>query len=222
MEMIGYLIAYALYMVLRERSKRPVLARGTQYLGHRRAAYWARPRVQNSWRSPTRSTPTGPSGTTSSLSGGKTIVGGLAGGWIGVELVKREFGIRRKTGDLFVFPIIIGTCFGRVGCFLEGLEDHTYGIATNLPMGRRLRRRRPTPSHPTLRNRLPHPPGQSRSSSACAKPGATAICSSGSPMSYFGWRLAVDFIKPHDPRDLWLGISPIQWVCVAGDSGRAL
>src|SRR4051794_31363114 len=33
--------------------------------------------------------------------GGKTIVGGLLGGWIGVEIAKTRLGIRRSTGDLF-------------------------------------------------------------------------------------------------------------------------
>src|ERR1051325_735847 len=38
--------------------------------------------------------------------GGKTIVGGLLGGLIGVELAKKLAGIRRSTGDLLVLPII--------------------------------------------------------------------------------------------------------------------
>src|SRR4051812_28778034 len=37
--------------------------------------------------------------------GGKTIVGGLLGGWIGVEIAKKILRIRRSTGDSFVFPI---------------------------------------------------------------------------------------------------------------------
>jgi hypothetical protein len=56
------------------------------------------------------------------LLSGKTIVGGLLGGWIGVELVKKKFGVRRATGDLFVFPLVIGIAIGRVGCFLTGLR----------------------------------------------------------------------------------------------------
>jgi prolipoprotein diacylglyceryltransferase len=67
--------------------------------------------------------------------GAKTIVGGLLGGWIGVEIVKKWLGIRRSTGDAFVFPLIAGIAIGRVGCFLAGLADHTYGVATGLPWG---------------------------------------------------------------------------------------
>ena len=65
--------------------------------------------------------------------GGKTIVGGLLGGWVGVEIAKKCAGIRRSTGDLFVFPLILGMCLGRVGCFLTGLDDRTHGVATTLP-----------------------------------------------------------------------------------------
>jgi phosphatidylglycerol:prolipoprotein diacylglycerol transferase len=65
--------------------------------------------------------------------GGKTIVGGLLGGWLGVELAKYRTGIRQSTGDLMVFPLIFGMAVGRVGCFLTGLDDHTYGVATSLP-----------------------------------------------------------------------------------------
>src|SRR5947209_5774632 len=65
--------------------------------------------------------------------GGKTIVGGLLGGWAGVEIAKKALHVTRSTGDLFVFPLIVGTCLGRVGCFLTGLPDHTYGTFTTLP-----------------------------------------------------------------------------------------
>ena len=67
--------------------------------------------------------------------GCKTIVGGLLGGWAGVEIAKRIVGIAHSTGDAFVFPLIFGMAVGRIGCFLTGLEDHTYGLATTLPWG---------------------------------------------------------------------------------------
>lgn len=67
--------------------------------------------------------------------GGKTIVGGLLGGWIGVEIAKKLMRITTRTGDAFVFPLILGIAIGRIGCFLAGLADHTHGIATTLPCG---------------------------------------------------------------------------------------
>jgi 7,8-dihydro-6-hydroxymethylpterin dimethyltransferase len=69
------------------------------------------------------------------LIGGKTIVGALLGGWAGVTLAKNKLGIGHPSGDVYVFPLILGMCVGRVGCFLAGLEDHTYGTATSLPWG---------------------------------------------------------------------------------------
>ena len=67
------------------------------------------------------------------LLGGKTIVGGLLGGWIGVEIAKKLLGVTRSTGDDFVFPLCLGIAVGRIGCFLTGLPDHTYGNHTTLP-----------------------------------------------------------------------------------------
>jgi prolipoprotein diacylglyceryltransferase len=47
--------------------------------------------------------------------GGKTIVGGLLGGWLGVEIAKRISGIRQRTGDLFALPLCVGIAVGRLG-----------------------------------------------------------------------------------------------------------
>src|ERR1041385_2266405 len=67
------------------------------------------------------------------LLGGKTIVGGLIGGLIAVEWIKRRLGVVVSTGDLLTRPLILGIAVGRVGCFLSGLADRTYGVATSLP-----------------------------------------------------------------------------------------
>lgn len=67
--------------------------------------------------------------------GGQTIAGGLLGGWIAVETVKKLSGIRNRTGDLFALPLCVGIIVGRVGCLIAGLADDTYGKATNLPWG---------------------------------------------------------------------------------------
>ncbi|MCC8427024.1 prolipoprotein diacylglyceryl transferase [Mucilaginibacter sp. UR6-11] len=67
------------------------------------------------------------------LMGNKTIVGGMLGGLIGVELVKKKIGVTVSSGDLMVYPLISAMIIGRLGCFFAGLEDGTYGIATSLP-----------------------------------------------------------------------------------------
>jgi phosphatidylglycerol---prolipoprotein diacylglyceryl transferase len=65
--------------------------------------------------------------------GGKTIVGALIFGLISVELIKRYIGLRQSTGDLYAIPLALGIAIGRIGCFLTGLSDNTYGTPTNLP-----------------------------------------------------------------------------------------
>lgn len=142
--------------------------------------------------------------------GGKTVVGGLLGAWFGVELIKRTSGIQRRTGDLFVLPLCVGMAVGRIGCFVAGLADDTYGKATHLPwavdFGDGIGR------HPvqlyeifflilvgvllTRRANLPE--------------GARFRIFLG---SYLAWRLAIDFLKP---QPLVWGMNVIQWACVAG------
>src|SRR5438270_13855458 len=65
--------------------------------------------------------------------GGKTIVGGLLGGRVAEELTKRIIGEKQRTGDLFAAPLCFGIAIGRVGCFLEGLPDQTFGTPSSLP-----------------------------------------------------------------------------------------
>ncbi|MCM3725899.1 prolipoprotein diacylglyceryl transferase [Neobacillus cucumis] len=69
------------------------------------------------------------------LAEGKTIVGGLLGGLIGVETAKKLIGWTRSTGDDFVLPLAVGMMIGRIGCFLTGLDDHTYGVPTSWKIG---------------------------------------------------------------------------------------
>ncbi|WAC00977.1 prolipoprotein diacylglyceryl transferase [Lacinutrix neustonica] len=49
----------------------------------------------------------------------KTIMGGLFGGLLGVELAKKHIGETQSSGDLFTLPIILGIFIGRIGCFLS-------------------------------------------------------------------------------------------------------
>ena len=63
----------------------------------------------------------------------KTIIGGLLGGLIGVESIKRFIGEKQSSGDLFTFPLILGMMIGRIGCFSAGVSELTYGLASNLP-----------------------------------------------------------------------------------------
>lgn len=68
----------------------------------------------------------------------KTIIGGLLGGLIGVESIKKVIGERQSSGDLFVYPLILAMIIGRIGCFSMGVYEETYGVATSLPWGMEL------------------------------------------------------------------------------------
>lgn len=144
---------------------------------------------------------------------GKTIVGGLLGGWVGVEIAKRRVGIVRSTGDLLVAPLIVGMIVGRVGCFLEGPDDHTGGSLTTVPWA--VDGRHPAPLYEILALLALLPLTRLR-----AADGARfRLFYAG----YLGFRVLVDFLKapfgpdpvlPHP--DVWLGLTPIQWAAAAG------
>ena len=64
---------------------------------------------------------------------GRSILGALAGTIAAVELYKALRGISGSTGLVFVAGFSTTVMIGRIGCLLSGVEDQTYGIATNVP-----------------------------------------------------------------------------------------
>jgi len=142
--------------------------------------------------------------------GGKTIVGGLLGGWLAVELTKKLSGIKRRTGDLFALPLCVGIGAGRVGCLLAGLADDTYGKPTTLPWAVNLGDgigRHPVQVYEILFLVLL---GFIVSRKAEMAEGARFRVFMG---GYLAWRFAIDFLKPQPLVD---GLNLIQWSCVAG------
>jgi len=63
--------------------------------------------------------------------GGKSILGGLSGAYVGALVAKRILGYRRSTGDVFVPAVALGMAVGRVGCFLT----EQIGTPTSMPWG---------------------------------------------------------------------------------------
>jgi phosphatidylglycerol:prolipoprotein diacylglycerol transferase len=51
---------------------------------------------------------------------GKTILGALLGGYLGVEIAKKLIGYAHPTGDYFAVVAPLGILLGRVGCLLHG------------------------------------------------------------------------------------------------------
>lgn len=66
--------------------------------------------------------------------GGRTLLGGLAGAYLGVVVTKRVIGYRRHTGDLLAPGVALGMAIGRIGCFLTERP----GTPTLLPWGVRV------------------------------------------------------------------------------------
>ena len=145
---------------------------------------------------------------------GKTIVGALLGGLIAVEAVKRAIGVTQSSGDAFVFPLIAGIAIGRIGCFLAGLDDHTYGDPTSLPwavdFGDGI------PRHPTQLYEI----GFLAALCALLVAQRARFHRHGDlfrafMIAYLAFRLASDFIKPM-PCAYFAAVSGIQLLCVAG------
>jgi phosphatidylglycerol---prolipoprotein diacylglyceryl transferase len=66
--------------------------------------------------------------------GGRSILGGLAGAYVGAIATKRLVGYPKKTGDLFAPAVALGMAIGRIGCFLT----EQVGTPTTMPWGLRL------------------------------------------------------------------------------------
>lgn len=70
------------------------------------------------------------------LTDGKTIVAGLAGGYLAVELTKLARGIQVKTGDDIVIPLAASLVVGRWGCFFAGCcAGAPTDVAWGMPFG---------------------------------------------------------------------------------------
>ena len=62
----------------------------------------------------------------------KTVIGGILGGWMAVELTKWRLGVTRSTADAFVVPLAVAMAVGRLGCFFSGVTDRTHGDVTDV------------------------------------------------------------------------------------------
>lgn len=142
----------------------------------------------------------------------KTVMGGLFGGMIGVEITKRIIHEEKSSGDLFTLPIVVGIFIGRIGCFLSGTNEFTYGKPTSFITGMNLGDgilRHPIALYELIflaalffvLKRLHK--SNNRESGLLFKLFM---------LSYFGFRFLVEFIKPNV--FFIVGLSSIQWLCV--------
>jgi len=145
---------------------------------------------------------------------GQSIVGGLVGGLIGVEIAKKFVDVTESTGDRFVVPILVGLIIGRIGCFIVGLQDDTFGNPTSVPWA------------VDFGDGIPRHPAQLYDIGFALVAlwlllhfKAVLARESGLQFKlmlagYLLWRLAIDGLKPV-PYDWAGGLSGIQLVCLA-------
>ena len=141
-----------------------------------------------------------------------TIIGGLTFGLIGVELTKKIIEYKESTGDTITYPLILAMMIGRVGCFLTGIYEQTYGLPTTSIFGMYLGDeylRHPVALYEIVflllvwiilrivQKKYLYPSGYIFQLFM---------------LSYFSFRFCLDFIKPKI--NMFLGLSTIQLVCV--------
>lgn len=141
----------------------------------------------------------------------KTIIGGIAGGILGMEAAKLIIGHKSSTGDAITVPLAVAIIIGRIGCFFTGVTDGTVGNPCNFLWC--INQGDGIPRHPTSLYEIlfigillimyylyikkkPLPPG---------------VLFRGFIILYFTFRLILEFIKPIHP--LAFGLSAIQIVC---------
>ena len=140
---------------------------------------------------------------------GKSILGGIAGGYAAVFLHKRFLGIVRPTGDLFAVAVSAGEAVGRWGCYFGGC---CYGRPSGVPWA--------VWQHGAYR----HPTQIYLSVSAAvilavllrferSRPPENALfCLQG--VLFCASRFCIEFYRDVAPAAA--GLSAAQWACVAG------
>ncbi len=129
------------------------------------------------------------------------------------KLMSKIIDEKQSSGDLFTLPIILGIIIGRMGCFLAGINEFTYGIQTTsllgMDLGDRLQR------HPIalyeilflvllfmLIKQLQKQPGRFENGTYFK---IFMIC-------YFTFRFVIEFLKPN--AFLLFRLSSIQYLCL--------
>lgn len=146
------------------------------------------------------------------LANGKTIMAGLLGAYLGVELAKWAFDVTVLTGDTFAAPVAVTVAIGRVACFFGGC---CFGQPTDLPWGC---------VFPTAGDDLPRHPTQLYEAAfhgLCAI-GIFALQRYGLfryqlakvyILAYLAYRFVTEFMRP-EPTVLW-ALTAYQWAAIA-------
>jgi phosphatidylglycerol:prolipoprotein diacylglycerol transferase len=143
------------------------------------------------------------------LADGKTILFGLVGGYLGVEVAKALAGVTVKTGDSFALPVATAIGIGRLGCFVGKC---CYGTATSMPWS--VDFGDGVPRHPTQLYEVAF--------HLAAAVGLWQLdCWNLFPrqrfklylLAYCSYRFLTEFIRPEER--LWAGLTGYQWAAAA-------
>ncbi|WP_425615227.1 prolipoprotein diacylglyceryl transferase [Anatilimnocola sp. NA78] len=144
------------------------------------------------------------------LADGKTIMFGVVGGYLGVEVAKWSLMIRERTGDSYAVPVAVAVAIGRLACFVGGC---CFGAPTTLPWGIVFVNQGPLPRHPTQLYEFAfhltaagllwyfHSQGWFRYQLIKLY-----------ILSYLVFRFFTEILRPEP--ELWLGLTAYQWIAV--------
>lgn len=141
---------------------------------------------------------------------GRTILGGLIGGLIAVQVTKKVLKINRRTGNQLAPAIAIGMVVGRLGCFFQGC---CAGVVTQLPWGVDFGDglfRHPTQIYEVLFHLTAFVILLFRPERK--KEGGELLA--GYFISYFIYRFISEWIRINPEK--WLGLTVYQWLCLVG------
>ena len=142
---------------------------------------------------------------------GKTILTGMAGGYLGVVVAKWSLGIRTRTGDSFAVPVAASVAVGRLGCFVAGC---CYGRPTALPWGVVFAQHGSLPRHPT---QLYEAAFHALAAVALYRLQRAGIFRGNLIklyiIAYAAYRFLTEFLREEQP--LWLDLTGYQWSALA-------
>ena len=145
------------------------------------------------------------------FSDGKTILCGLVGGYVGVEVAKWALDIRVKTGDSFAVPVAAAVGVGRLACLVGGC---CYGTPTALPWGVVFRNVDSQPRHPTqIYEAAFHLAAAAMLWQLQQRGMFRGHLIKLYILAYLAYRFATEFIRPE--ARLWGGLTGYQWACLA-------
>lgn len=142
------------------------------------------------------------------LASGKTLILGLAGGYLGVELAKWSLGVRVRTGDSFAVPVALGIGIGRWACLAAGC---CYGTPTSLPWGINVGdglKRHPTQVYESIF----HLTAAVILAVAVRRGWCRGQLIKLYILAYAAYRFASEFIRPE--ARLWWGLTGYQWAAL--------